>query len=63
MWTSIYIANDEGEAMRLKEKLEEEGILAHLNPIKTKAKAKACQYEVQVPETEVLDAQTVICDK
>lgn len=61
MWTSIYIANNKKQAEQLKQRLSEEGILANIRPVGLAASTGEGMFEIQVLESEVDEAQTIIC--
>ena len=61
MWTSIYIANNRKQAESLKKLLSDEGILANIRPVGLAATTGDGMYEIQVLESEVDEAQTIIC--
>ncbi len=62
MWTVIYIARSKAVAKRLKELLEDKGIIARLHPLYDAATAEDGSIEVLVPEAEVAQAHEVIID-
>ena len=57
MWKAIYIVADQAQADKLRGLLTEEGFLVRV-------KAVSCEedsaFEIQVPEAEAEDAQSVI---
>ncbi|MBR1760376.1 MAG: hypothetical protein IJ812_03780 [Schwartzia sp.] len=59
MWKAIYIAADQAQAKKLCAALTEEGFLARVKPVSC---GEDTVLEIQVPEAESEDAQTVICD-
>lgn len=61
MWTSIYIANNKKQAENLKQLLSNEGILANIRPVGIAATTGEGMFEIQVLESEVDEAQTIIC--
>lgn len=61
MWTSIYIANNKKQAELLKQRLGDEGILANIRPVGLAASTGEGMFEIQVLESEVEEAQTIIC--
>jgi len=63
MWTVIYIAKSKSVAKRLKELLEDKGIIARLRPLYDAATADDGSIEVLVPEAEVAQAHDVIIDE
>ncbi len=56
MWTVIYIAPNEKVAEFIKEQLTKEGILVKVSEISYSKQ----QYEIRVPNAEVLDAQEIL---
>ncbi|MFM9331999.1 MULTISPECIES: glutamate decarboxylase [Paenibacillus] len=56
MWTVIYIAPTEKIADRIKNRLTEEGFLVQVRSINMTKN----QYEILVPEGELLDVQEVL---
>ena len=63
MWTVIYIAKSKSVAKRIKELLEEKGIIARLHPLYDAATQDDGSIEVLVPEAEVAQAHEVIIDE
>lgn len=61
MWTSIYIANNKKQADSLKQLLGNEGILANIRPVGIAAATGEGMFEIQVLESEVDEAQTIVC--
>lgn len=61
MWTSIYIANNKRQADNLKDLLSGEGILANIRPVGLAAATGEGMFEIQVLESEVDEAQAVVC--
>lgn len=61
MWTSIYIANSKNQAERLKQLLDENGILANIRPVGAAASTGVGMFEIQVLESEVEEAQMIVC--
>ncbi len=61
MWTSIYIANNKKQADKLKALLDENGILTNIRPVGLAASTGEGMFELQVLESEVEEAQAVIC--
>lgn len=61
MWTSIYIANNKKQADSLKQLLSNEGILANIRPVGLAATTGDGMFEIQVLESEVEEAQTIVC--
>ncbi|MNC41208.1 hypothetical protein D3C75_899630 [compost metagenome] len=56
MWTVIYIAPTEKIADRIKNRLTDEGFLVQVRSINMTKN----QYEILVPEGELLDVQEVL---
>ncbi|OUM86732.1 MAG: glutamate decarboxylase [Bacillus thermozeamaize] len=54
MWKVIYVTSAEKLARRIEEALTREGFLAQVRPSISK------QYEIQVPASEVRDAQEIL---
>lgn len=61
MWTSIYIANNKKQADHLKQLLSAEGILANIRPVGLAAATGDGMFEIQVLESEVEEAQAIVC--
>lgn len=61
MWTSIYIANNKKQAENLKQLLSDDGILANIRPVGLAATTGEGMFEIQVLESEVDEAQTIVC--
>lgn len=61
MWTSIYIANNRKQAESLKKLLDKEGILANIRPVGLAAASGDGMFEIQVLESEVEEAQAIVC--
>lgn len=61
MWTSIYIANNKKQADSLKQLLSNEGILANIRPVGLAATIGDGMFEIQVLESEVEEAQMIVC--
>lgn len=61
MWTSIYIANNRKQAESLKKLLDDEGILANIRPVGLTAASGDGMFEIQVLESEVDEAQAIVC--
>lgn len=61
MWTSIYIANNKKQADNLKGLLSNEGILANVRPVGLAAASGDGMFEIQVLESEVDEAQSIVC--
>lgn len=59
MWTVVYIVKNKTVAMRLQNKLTEEGILVKIKPLGNKD-GEACSYEILVLASEVDEAMEVI---
>ena len=59
MWTVVYIVKNKTVAMRLENKLTEEGILVKIKPLGNKD-GEACSYEILVLASEVDEAMEVI---
>ena len=57
MWKAIYVATKRAQADRLCEILTGEGFLVRVKPI---AYGEDSAFEIQVPEAESEDAQTVV---
>jgi hypothetical protein len=55
MWTVIYIAPSEKIAERIQQRLTDEGFLVKVREAKVSK-----QYEILVPESEVLEVQEVL---
>jgi hypothetical protein len=60
MWTSLYIANSKSQADKLKKLLDNEGFLVNIRPIGGAAATGDGMFEIQVLESEVDEAQTII---
>ncbi|MCG8538589.1 MAG: glutamate decarboxylase [Clostridia bacterium] len=60
MWTVIYVAHQEEEAKRIKDKLNGEGFL-----VKTKqvGKLEDAIFELLVPESEADEAHSILSDE
>lgn len=61
MWTSIYIANNKKQADNLKDLLARDGFMVNIRPIGSAAANGDGMFEIQVLESEVEEAQTIIC--
>ena len=57
MWKAIYIVADQAQADKLCGLLTEEGFLARVKSVSCE---KDSAFEIQVPEAEAEDAQSVI---
>ena len=56
MWVSIFVAKDKNEADRIMARLDEEGFVNRIRPGMNRIMQDG-QLEVQVLESEALDAQ------
>lgn len=61
MWTSIYIANNRKQADHLKTLLSNEEILTNIRPVGIAATTGEGMFEIQVLESEVDEAQAIVC--
>jgi hypothetical protein len=59
MWTVIYVAQSKDGAVKLQDRLSEQGVLVKTRQI-GKSKNSDGLYEILVPETEVEDACTIL---
>ncbi|NLW07028.1 MAG: DUF2007 domain-containing protein [Clostridia bacterium] len=60
MWTVIYIAANRKLALRLEQRLTQEGIMVNLRPIGTAQAGDLAGYEILVPESEAEEANEII---
>ena len=60
MWKSIYVANNKEQADSMQSALEAEGIMTHVRPAGTETALDGI-FEVQVLESEVEEAQGIVC--
>lgn len=60
MWTILYIAPNQTVANKIKDFMEAEGILVRLRPIGLRSKGSYTNYEIQVTEVELEEAQEVL---
>jgi hypothetical protein len=60
MWTVVYIAVNRVQAELLKNLLTSEGILAETRPLGA-ADIGDCAYEIVVLQSEVTEAQEILC--
>ncbi len=60
MWTILYIAPNQTVANKIKDFMEAEGILVRLRPIGLRSKESYTNYEIQVTEVELEEAQEVL---
>lgn len=60
MWKSIYVANNKAQADSMQSALEAEGIMTHIRPAGTENALDGI-FEVQVLESEVEEAQGIVC--
>ena len=60
MGTSIYVANNKAQADSMQSALEAEGIMTNVRPVGAAASLDGV-FEVQVLESEVEEAQGVVC--
>jgi hypothetical protein len=60
MWTSIYVANNKKQADKMKEALDDEGILTNIRSVGSNINDDGI-FEIQVLESEVEEAQTIVC--
>lgn len=63
MWTSIYIARNKKQADALKSLLGDEGILVNARAASASASNGDGMYEIQVLESEVDEAQMILCQQ
>ncbi len=61
MWTSIYVANNKLQANKMRSALEAEGILTDIRPLGGAADSSDCIFEIRVLESEVEEAQDIVC--
>lgn len=57
MWKAVYVAANREQADRLRARLAAEGFLARVKPAVC---GEDSAFEIQVPEAEAEDAQTVV---
>lgn len=62
MWTSIYIARNKKQAEALKSLLGDEGILVNARAASAASNGDG-MYEIQVLESEVDEAQMILCQQ
>lgn len=62
MWTSIYIARNKKQADALKNLLGGEGILVNAKSTSASSDGDG-MYEIQVLESEVDEAQMILCQQ
>ncbi len=60
MWVVISITRDRSAALRIKELLEEEGLLTEVRPVATKGKTG--MIEIRVLESEALEAREILTE-
>ncbi len=60
MWNILYIAPNQTVANRIKDFMEAEGILVRLRPIGLRNKGSYTNFEIQVTEAELEEAQEVL---
>lgn len=60
MWKSIYVANNKEQAASMQSALEAEGIMTHVRPAGMETALDGI-FEVQVLESEVEEAQGIVC--
>ena len=58
MWTSIFVAATKGQADKICERLEAEGILTDRKSVSSQRKAN---FEIRVPASEVEEARDIVC--
>ena len=58
MWVSIFVTNDKGKAEEIMARLDNEGIMNRIRPMKDKKLER--QIEIQVLESEAVDAQQIL---
>ena len=59
MWTSIFVAASKGQAEKICERLEAEGILTDRKSIDASRKAN---FEIRVLASEVEEARDIVCN-
>lgn len=62
MWTVVYIASNKTQALKLKDILMEEGILAQIRAIGLSNTGEGI-HEILVPESEAEEAHSIICER
>lgn len=62
MWTVVYIAKSMAIAEKIRQLLENDGLLVKIRPIVKNADNADCSCEVLVPESEVEQAHGIIID-
>jgi len=59
MWTSIFVAATKGQAEKICERLEAEGILTDRKAVDSQRKAN---FEIRVLASEVEEARDIVCN-
>ena len=62
MWTSIYIANKQAQADRMQKALQVEDFLTNVRFVGGAVAQNDGMFEIQVLESEVEEAQSVVYD-
>ena len=62
MWTVIYMARNHDMATKLKNTLEDGGLLVKIKTVNKSQESEDMCYEVLVPSTEVEEAHNIIIE-